>query len=182
MNKTTRKILKISSYIIVAIAVLFATIIVGIKAFGLQIYTVLSGSMEPELKVGSIIYVEDIDPNTLNVGDIITYKLSSNTLSTHRITEILVDEENPEILHFKTKGDANKDEDALTVEIEDIKGRVVFDIPYLGYLVSYIQAPPGNYVAIAVGGLLIAYVFFVDAITSEKKDKKKEITKSSTSE
>ena len=97
MNKSTKFILKLISNLIVIIAVALAILLVGLKFTGLQIYTVVSGSMEPTYHVGSLIYVKKVDPSTLKIKDPITFKLSDNTIATHRIIEIVKDEENPKV-------------------------------------------------------------------------------------
>ena len=65
VGKVTKYILKSISYIIIILVVAFAMMMVGVKLFGIQIYTVLSGSMEPEYKVGTLIYVVDTDIDSL---------------------------------------------------------------------------------------------------------------------
>ena len=81
------------SGILVAIVVLLAVALVGVRLIGLHPFVVLSGSMEPEYHVGSLIYVKSVDYKTLQVGDDITYMLDEDTVVTHRIIEVLVDEE-----------------------------------------------------------------------------------------
>ena len=85
MNKSTKFILKLISNLIVTVAVALAILLVGLKFTGLQIYTVISGSMEPTYHVGSLIYVKKVDPSTLKVKDPITFELSDKTIATHRI-------------------------------------------------------------------------------------------------
>jgi signal peptidase len=148
MNKSIKFILKIISSLIVLIAVAIAIFMVGLKFIGFQIYTVVSGSMEPTYHVGSLIYVKKVDPTTLKEKDPITFKLGDNTIATHRIVEIVYDEENPKEYKFRTKGDANEDVDANLVEPNKVLGKALFTIPYLGYLATYIQSYPGNMVAI----------------------------------
>ena len=176
MNKYIRLILKASSYLIVTIAVLLAFFLAGIKLFNVQIYTVLSGSMEPNYHVGSLIYVKEINTKELKKGDVITFKLGGNTLATHRITEI-VKEEN-KAYKFRTKGDANESEDAKLVEPKEVIGKVMFTIPLLGYVSTYIQRPPGSFIAISISLLALVYVFIIDSITDNNKKKKQPQDKS----
>ena len=60
------------------------------KVFGYDIYGILSNSMEPEIKTGSVVYVKSTDPRDVEVGDIITYKMGvdSDVVATHRVVEI----------------------------------------------------------------------------------------------
>lgn len=174
MNKSIKFILKLISNIIVIIAIVLAMLLVGLKFLGFQIYTVVSGSMEPTYHVGSLIYVREVDPNTLKVKDPITFKLGDNTIATHRIVEIVPDEENPKEYKFRTKGDANEDVDANLIEPEKVLGKAYFTIPYLGYLATYIQSYPGNMVAICTAIALIILVIILDMLTEENKEEAKE--------
>ena len=67
------------------------------------------------------------------------------------------------------KGDANDDPDGAPVLPEDILGEIVFGIPLLGYVAFYIQHPPGLYIAIAVGAILVMLTFLPDLLQSEQK-------------
>lgn len=169
MNKSIKFILKLISSLIVLIAVSLAILMVGLKFIGLQIYTVVSGSMEPTYHVGSLIYVKKVDPSTLKVKDPITFKISDDTIATHRIVEIIPDEDNPNTYKFRTKGDANEDVDANLVDPNKVLGKALFTVPYLGYLATYIQSYPGNMVAICIAISLIILVVILDMITEEPK-------------
>ena len=156
---------------LVGIVVLLAIALVGVRLVGLQPFVVLSGSMEPKYHVGSLIYVKSVDYKQLRVGDDITYMLDKDTVVTHRIIEVLVDEENPETLRYFTQGIANEVPDGTSVQYKNIIGKPVFTIPYLGYVSNYIQNPPGMYIAIAAGAILILLVFLPDLFEDDKKKK-----------
>ena len=172
MVKKVGKIFKLLTSIAVAVIVALAMLLVGVRLFGLQVYTVLSGSMEPNYKTGSLIYVKDVDPLELSVDDVITFKLSENTTATHRIIDIVSSEENNNEISFQTKGDANDTPDGSLVDSEDVIGVPIFTIPYLGYVASFIQRPPGMYISIAISVILILFVFIGDIFTEDKKAKK----------
>ena len=160
MKKIFERILTVVMVLIIAFAFLF----VGVRIFGLTPYTVLSGSMEPTYHVGSLIYVKDVDPEDLEVGDPITYTISKNTVVTHRIVEIIYDENDPSKISFKTKGDNNEDPDGEPVPAENILGKPVFSIPLLGYVIFYIQRPPWNAIAIGLLIILLGLAFLPDLI------------------
>lgn len=162
MKSSARKILNAFTTGIVIIVVVLAIMLVGVRLFGLQPFVVLSGSMEPKYHVGSLIYVKPVDYKTLQVGDDITYMLDEDTVVTHRIIEVLVDEENPDVLRYFTQGIANDVPDATSVHYKNIIGTPAFTIPYMGYVSNYIQNPPGMYIAIAAGAILILLVFLPD--------------------
>lgn len=173
MSKTVKRIWNVLTSIIVALAVLLAIALVGVRLVGFQVYTVLSGSMEPTYHVGSIIYVKSVDYKELQSGDVITFLLDEDTVATHRIVEVVPDETDPETLRYRTKGDANDAADGSLVHYKNVIGTPVFTIPLLGYVADYIQHPPGTYVAIAVGALLLLLVFVPDLFSSGEKDKKR---------
>ena len=64
MKKSPQKVWNIISTIIVALVVILALLLVGARVVGLQVFTVLSGSMEPTYHTGSLIYVKKVDPYT----------------------------------------------------------------------------------------------------------------------
>ncbi len=172
MTRTFKKIWKCITSVLVALVVIVALLLVGARLTGLQVFTVLSGSMEPAYHVGSLIYVKDVDPFELDSGDVITFMLDENTVATHRIVEVVPDEEDDSVVRFRTKGDANENVDGSLVHYKNVIGSPVFTIPYLGYAVSYIQNPPGTYVAISAGAILLLLVFLPDLFGDDKKKKK----------
>ena len=153
----------------VVLTVVLAVLLVGVRLIGLKPYVVLSGSMEPQYHVGSLIYVKPVDYKTLQAGDDITYMVSDDTVVTHRIIEVLIDGEDPDTIRYFTQGIANKAPDGISVHYKNIIGKPIFSIPYLGYVSNYIQNPPGMYVAISAGALLILLVFLPDLFPGEDK-------------
>lgn len=173
MGKTLKKILNVISTILVAIVVVLALLLVGARFIGLNVYTVLSGSMEPTYHVGSLIYVKDVDTDELKTGDVITYMLDEDTIVTHRIADVIPDETDPSIIRFQTKGDANDSVDGSLVHYKNVIGTPVFSIPKLGYLANYIQKPPGRYIAISAGAIILLLVFLPDLFSDDDKSEKK---------
>lgn len=173
MKKSIIKVWNVFTSALVALVVILALLLVGVRLFGMQVFTVLSGSMEPVYHVGSLIYVKETDPMTLQPGDVITFMLDENTVATHRIVDVIPDEEDPSVIRFQTKGDANDAVDGSLVHYKNVLGTPVFTIPKLGYLASYIQNPPGTYVAISAGAVLLALVFLPDIFGGDEKPVKK---------
>lgn len=173
MKKSIIKVWNVFTSALVALVVILALLLVGVRVFGMQVFTVLSGSMEPVYHVGSLIYVKETDPMTLQPGDVITFMLDENTVATHRIVDVIPDEEDPSVIRFQTKGDANDAVDGSLVHYKNVLGTPVFTIPKLGYLASYIQNPPGTYVAISAGAVLLALVFLPDLFGGDEKPEKK---------
>ena len=167
--KTIRKTWNIISTVLVSLVVLLALLLVGARVFGLQVFTVLSGSMEPTYHTGSLIYVKKVDPYTIQSGQVITFMLDEDTIATHRVVAVVPDEEDASVIRFRTKGDANESEDGGLVHYKNVIGTPVFTIPYLGYVANYIQHPPGMYVAIAAGAVLLMLTFLPDIFAPEEK-------------
>lgn len=172
-RRRIRKIKKIwngITTVLLAIALVFAILIWGLRLVGMNVFIVQSGSMEPELHVGALVYVSKADTADLGVGDVITFRLSEDTLATHRIIEVVQDSGS---VAFRTKGDANEFEDSNLVAPENVVGRVRFSIPELGYLVTYIQQPPGTYIAFCVVAGLLVLTVLPDILFEDTSKKKK---------
>ena len=172
MNPSLKKAWNIVSSVLVGLVVLLALLLVGARLVGLEVFTVLSGSMEPAYHTGSLIYVRRVDPFTIAVGQPITFLLDEDTVATHRVVEIVPDEEDPSVVRFRTKGDANDAPDGTLVHCKNVIGTPVFSIPYLGYAADYIQHPPGMYAAISTGAVLLLLVFLPDIFSGGKKEQK----------
>lgn len=118
--------------------IIFLVILLGItkvpNLFGIESRIALSGSMEPEIHTGALVYVDkDFNSDDIYVGNIIAFKINDGTPVIHRIAS--VDEENQEVM---TKGDANENEDFAPVPYENIIGVLKWNIPYIGYPIYYI--------------------------------------------
>ena len=109
---------------------------------GYGVMRTLTGSMEPEIPVHSLIVVKETDPSDLVVGDVITFRSADEalegSLNTHRITGV---SDQGGSLAFRTKGDANAAEDADLVPAANVVGRVVFVSAGLGVIVSLLTNP-----------------------------------------
>lgn len=171
LSGTVKKIWNTVTWFLVALVGILALLLVGARLVGLQVYTVLSGSMEPAYHTGSLIYVKETDPAHITKGQAITFMADEDTIVTHRVVEIVADEEDPGVIRFRTKGDANESEDGGLIHSSNVIGVPVFSIPYLGYVANYIQRPPGVYAAIACGAILLLLVFLPDLFGEGKRKK-----------
>ena len=170
MRVTLKKIWDITSTALVVITVLCAIFLMGSRVMGYQVYTVLSGSMEPEYGVGDLLYVKKVDAKTIQVGDPITFILNEDlVVATHRVVRI--DAENQ---RFYTKGDANDIEDQNPVHFNNVIGVPQFSIPKLGYVSDFVQNPPGTYITIGVGIVLIFAVFLPDMFGKKNGEEEEE--------
>ncbi len=167
-----KKIWNIVSGVLVAAVILLAILLVGVRVVGLRPFAVLSGSMVPKYPVGSLIYVQSVDANKVQVGDDITFVLNEDlVVATHRV--IKIDAENQ---HFYTQGIANAAPDGSPVHFNNLIGRPVFCIPLLGYVSNYVSEPPGLYIAISGVIILLLLMFVPDWIcgSDEKENSKKQ--------
>ncbi len=124
-----KKIIKVLSKI-VTVLVLIYTITVVPVIFSYHPLVVLSGSMEPTIKVGSLIYYKE--KNDYNVNDIISFNIKGQTV-THRIVDVLDD-------NYITKGDANESNDLNPIKKDNIKGKVSnITINYIGYYLKFLN-------------------------------------------
>ena len=166
MNNTLKKIWNIVSTVLVVIVVLCAVFLMGSRLLGYRCFTVISGSMIPTYDIGDLLYVKEVDVNTIKAGDPITFILNEDlVVATHRV--VRVDAANQ---RFYTKGDANQIEDSEPVHFKNVIGVPEFSIPKLGYVSDFIQNPPGMYITIGVGIILILIVFLPDLLGKKKKE------------
>ena len=134
---------------IIAVVVLFSFLEVG----GLKMFAVKSGSMEPEVGKGSIVFTKPA--SEYMVGDIITYQISNGSdYVTHRISGI---EEDESKMYYRTKGDANSSEDFAAVSDDRIVGKLLFKVPYVGFFVQYTKTLPGLMLLIIIPATIIIY-------------------------
>lgn len=105
--------------------------------------TVLTGSMTPDIPVGSVVVIRPVDPGTLQVGDVATYQVSpeQDAYITHRIVSV---DDSTSPTTFVFKGDANRGADTEPVPADAVRGEVVFHVPYLGSARDLVQSSGGT--------------------------------------
>lgn len=153
--------------VILILLVIIALIIVIPNIFGIKTLTVLSGSMNPNIPTGSIVFVVPTDAEDIRVGDAISYVFNeAGEVVTHRV--IGISEE--DTLYFAVKGDANPNPDANPVMAGNVLGVVRFHIPLLGYALGITLTTNGR---IIVGTVIIALILLL-TLTGKGRSKKKE--------
>ena len=167
---TVKKLLQLLSTILVALVVLLAVALVGVRLAGIRTFTVLSGSMEPTYHVGSLIYVKKVDPTTIRPGQVITFMLDENTVATHRVVEVVPDEDDPSTLRFRTKGDANEENDMSPIPYYYFIGRVVKSIPRVGSMAQTFTSSTGKLAAASLMGLGVI-LHLLAAVLNRKREK-----------
>lgn len=143
--------------LLILVLLLFVPNFVGFKTF-----SVISGSMEPDIPVGSLVYTKSVEFEDIEIGDVISYKLSEDTMVTHRVNSI-----NAENNTLITKGDANDDVDGSEVQKSQIVGKVIFTVPYLGYMAIYSRTP----LAIVAVCIIVAVLITVNMLPGILKEK-----------
>lgn len=142
---------------ILGVAVILTVAVLGPRLSGATPYTVLTGSMRPAYPPGTLVVVKPVDPDRIRVGDVVTYQLESGrpAVATHRVTEIthnLAGE-----TRFTTQGDANESADAAQVCPAQVRGKVWYSVPYLGYVNDAITASQRQWAVLIVAIGLIGY-------------------------
>jgi len=137
-----RKVLSTSLFLIIPTLIILLIIL----KLNIKIYKISSSSMEPALHLNSLVVVQKI--KILKVGDIISYKYSDgNSTITHRITDIF-------FIHgtyfFNTKGDNNNEKDPRPILENEIIGKVILSVPYVGIL-SFSKEKPFFIMSILIG-------------------------------
>ncbi|MBR3607375.1 MAG: signal peptidase I [Lachnospiraceae bacterium] len=163
-----KKICNIISSFLLILLFIIAILLIGPNILGMKGMAVLSGSMEPSIPVGSIVYVKETELEELKLEDVITYSLPGGTYVTHRITDINT-EENTLI----TKGDANEVNDASPVSFAQVVGKMVFHVPLLGFISICIKTPLGIAVGCGVLIIVILLTYLPDALQEEENKEKK---------
>jgi len=146
--------MKIIYYIFIGFLVLTALLLIvsALPVTGnIRFMVVQSGSMEPAIKMGSVVMVRPTED--YNVGDIITFQRRGEANSTtHRIVDIrVVGGESV----YTTQGDANNAPDLREFRKSEVMGKTLFSIPYFGYLVVFAQKPIGFVLIIVVPAAII---------------------------
>ena len=136
-------LLALADVMFILLGIVLITYLPGV--IGFKSYRVLSASMEPEYHVGSLVYVKQVDVDSINTGDVITFHISESNLVTHRVVE-----KDSIRGGFITKGDANEVNDGGLVTYDSVVGKVMFDIPLLGYVSSFMSSLYGKCVVIGV--------------------------------
>ena len=157
--KVTKVIFNIVTTIIIAVGLLFVLLF----CIGIQPYVVESGSMEPEIKTGSVCFVnKHAKYEDVQIGDIIAFKLESGEFATHRVCGITEE-------GIFTKGDANRGEDDNITTKETFIGKTLISIPKVGIIIKVIQSPSGK---IILGTIIIVLLIAAVLMGTPDKDKK----------
>lgn len=165
----------IACVILIPILVINCSILIQAKThedkipsvFGYKPFIVLSDSMENKIRKGDLIFVGEVNVEKLKKDDIIAFRDNEDTVTTHRIIDIVEEDEQK---YFVTKGDNNSSQDQSLVEGKDVEGIFKFRIAGVGNILNSL-AQPTTIVIIVLG---ITIIFGLAFYASTKKQRKKE--------
>ena len=164
-----KKLIKLIIYIMIIpiifynISLIFFSIINKSETpnfFGIKTFVIISGSMEPNLKISDIVIIKKCEQNELKENDIISFR-SGQSVITHRINQIIETENGVEYI---TKGDNNNTKDNGTVKFDDIEGKYIGKIEYLGKVVLYLK---NKRVIISI--IIIFYLIYAHEMKTNEK-------------
>ena len=158
-----KKILKITLNVILVILLILSLLILSYSIygkisgksniFGLQLYNIVTGSMEPNIRIKDVVVAVETPFEELEEEDVIVFR-RGNMIVTHRIKGFEGD-------NIVTKGDNNPDEDEARVAFEDVLGKMIFVIPFLGYVTNFLNTGIGFFLVIFVplASILVYEIF-----------------------
>lgn len=149
--------LSIIGTLIIVLALLMSALLVVPGLMGYNMFSIATPSMEPEIPMGSLVCVERVDPQSLETGDVITYRdAQDETIPvTHRVVENDIS-----TWELVTKGDANAQSDPILVSYGQVVGKLVFSVPLLGYLAAAASTAVGkiSLALLVIVGLVLCVV------------------------
>lgn len=156
------------STFITSVTVLVAIAFIVIKLIDWNLFSVDSSSMSPQYPVHSLVVVQKTAPEKIKIGDVITYVLNEDgVLVTHRVAAISSANQS-----FITKGDANSAEDAAPVLWENVVGKVVLGIPWLGRPFRFLTAQENRPIVISAIAALFVFSLGWDLFSRRSRKKR----------
>ena len=157
--------------------ILLATLVVGVLVLalamqvaptaGFGLFAVRSGSMAPSIKVGDLVIEEHVNPESIKAGDVITLATGTGATVTHRVQTVTPNDAGPV---FTTKGDANASPDPVATMSSQVRGRVAWDVPLLGFLLAMATTPSGLIALFSIGATLLTAIWLLDEGEARRED------------
>jgi signal peptidase I len=149
--------------VLLAAAAALAAAVAVPRLTGATPYSVTTGSMRPDYPAGTLVVVKPLPIDEVRSGDVITYQIESGEapVVTHRVVEVgaTLDGE----VRLVTQGDANAIPDAEPVRSVQVKGRLWYSVPYLGYVNNVVGGDERRVGIFVVVGVLLGYAAFMFA-------------------
>ncbi|WP_299165525.1 signal peptidase I [uncultured Arthrobacter sp.] len=169
---------KAVSFTALTLAVLAALVLIAVpRVTGSYTYTVLTNSMAPGYPPGTFIVVKPAPFDELGIGDVITYQLESGRpeVVTHRITGVSATQQGERT--YITKGDNNSVEDAAAVLEVQVKGKLFYAVPYVGFVANAAgQGDRNSVIHFAAIGLVAYGIFTIGRGAFGKRKSRSETT------
>jgi signal peptidase len=153
-NLSTRKLMTVITYLVIAFAIVLFTLswLSGERGLSFRTFVIQSGSMEPSIMTGDIVVIKPEE--AYYQAEVITYLDKDKRIVTHRILQVNQQEDS---IYYETKGDANQSPDSHPISNPNIIGKVNFVIPKLGFAVAFAQSKQGRTLFIIIPAALIIY-------------------------
>ena len=162
-----KKIVHVLSFICYGIIILYCLLCLPVL-MGYKPSIVLSGSMEPTLKIGSVTYYKKVPKSEIYAKDIITFRSSEGIIVTHRIYSINGED-------YITKGDANNTTDGERVTYDKVLGKNSSStVPYLGFLLHFLRT--NLFAPILIVAILIFEFLFNTLKVKKKRNTRKKVS------
>ena len=141
-----------------------AVLILVTFLFGGRIYAVLSGSMDPAVYTGDAVFVDTHAPfNEVEAGEIICFEAANGTPVIHRAVGITAD-------GIETQGDANRVSDGISTTKKNYIGKVVFNIPFAGYIMRFLSSSRVRIIIITAVAVLMIIGIYRSRISRHSKE------------
>jgi signal peptidase I len=150
-----------SAALLLAVVVLALVLIVVPKVAGATPLTVLTSSMEPRYPPGTLIYVLPVKSADIKIGDVITYQIESGNpaVISHRVIAINSPADGKRT--FILKGDNNSDADVDAVIPAQVRGRLWYAVPLMGWVNSAVDGAKRSWIVYAIAAILFAYAAYM---------------------
>ena len=161
------KIKNYLSYILSGILLVIFLIHLVLYIVGFRFFIVSSGSMEPEIKTGSIAYVRKVSDkdefyDRLDFETVLTFRLSNGTVVTHKVIEF-----DKSLYYIKTQSILPDSTEDAPISFDDVIGVVSFSIPLIGYLLMILK----NWYFWVISILIIIMVIIIKSMIKVAKEK-----------
>ena len=163
---------RVISWLFVAVATVVAlgllSVTVGPRLLPYQALVVRSGSMEPTIPTGSVVFYKKVEADRVKVGDVIVFDKpgAANEKVTHRVFKVSA---GPNGRYFTTKGDANGAPDDWRVPAVGTGWVSVFHVPALGYALAALQSTLARLLLLLVPALLLGVITLYEIWTERGK-------------
>lgn len=155
--------------LVVAIAAALTAAVLVPRVAGATPYTVMTGSMEPDMPPGTLVVTKPTPVEQIGTGEVVTYQLASGRpqVVTHRVVAVGVNAAGEHVL--RTQGDANTTPDAEWVRPVQVKGTAWYSVPHLGRVSHLIDDDQRMWAIYAVAAFLVGYAVVLWAGTARDR-------------